>query len=70
MSQLPPRGTGLETGTARVERGLGIPLTEAERLRRHYGLQVGASPYTALIIAALAAASGAAMIALSLKGRG
>jgi len=34
---LPPRGTGLITGTARVglERGLGRRLTEIERARRH-----------------------------------
>ena len=34
---LPPRGTGLELGLARTgaERGLGTPLTEAERFLRH-----------------------------------
>lgn len=32
---LPKRGTGLITGTARVERGLGIPLSEAARATRH-----------------------------------
>ena len=33
---LPTRGTGLLTGRARAERGFGWPLTEAERLERHY----------------------------------
>jgi len=33
---LPTRGTGLLTGRARTERGRGMPLTEAERLERHY----------------------------------
>jgi len=33
---LPPRGTGLLTGRARTERGFGWPLTEAERIERHY----------------------------------
>ena len=32
---LPPRGTGLIAGTARAERGLGTPLSEAERAMRH-----------------------------------
>jgi len=37
MSELPPRGTGLILGTARrgLARGLGRPLTEEERARRH-----------------------------------
>jgi hypothetical protein len=36
-SSLPPRGTGLILGTARQgeERGMGIPLTEEERRKRH-----------------------------------
>jgi len=33
---LPTRGTGLGIGRARTVRGRGIPLTEAERKRRHY----------------------------------
>lgn len=34
---LPPRGTGIIAGTARtgLERGLGRPLSEGERKRRH-----------------------------------
>ena len=36
---LPQRGTGLLTGRARTERGRGIPLTEAERLGRHYATE-------------------------------
>lgn len=36
---LPPRGTGLLTGRARTERGFGWPLTEAERLERHYDIE-------------------------------
>lgn len=35
VEELPPRGTGLETGTAREERGKGVPLTEEERAERH-----------------------------------
>lgn len=35
IETLPPRGTGLQKGTARKERGLGVPLTEEERLVRH-----------------------------------
>jgi len=36
-TELPPRGTGLITGTARqgLERGMGKPLTEEERAERH-----------------------------------
>ena len=34
-SKLPKRGTGLETGTAREERGKGTPLTDEERAERH-----------------------------------
>jgi len=37
LSNLPPRGTGLRTGTARVERGRGEPLTDEERAVRHSG---------------------------------
>jgi hypothetical protein len=33
---LPIRGTGLVTGTARKVRGAGTPLTDIERLERHY----------------------------------
>jgi len=33
---LPIRGTGLLTGRARTNRGMGLSLTEAERLERHY----------------------------------
>jgi len=35
--ELPPRGTGLITGTARnfLERGRGTPLTEEQRRARH-----------------------------------
>jgi len=38
-SGLPPRGTGLAAGTARtgLERGRGRPLSEEERVERHYG---------------------------------
>ena len=37
---LPPRGTGLITGTARtgLERGRGIPLGPLQRLKRHKGM--------------------------------
>lgn len=46
---LPPRGTGLITGTARAERGLGIPLSEYERAIRHQRLYLpvglSAKPY-------------------------
>lgn len=35
MSELPERGTGLKTGTAREEQGKGIPLTDKERSERH-----------------------------------
>ncbi|MBW2672745.1 MAG: hypothetical protein JRD89_04905 [Deltaproteobacteria bacterium] len=35
LRELPPRGTGLERGTAREERGEGEPLTEEERAARH-----------------------------------
>jgi len=43
-TELPPRGTGLITGTARRERGRGKPLSEEERKERHkeiYGNPVG-----------------------------
>lgn len=33
--KLPERGTGLEIGTAREERGKGTPLTDEERAERH-----------------------------------
>ena len=54
---LPTRGTGLLTGSARTERGLGTSLTETERLERHYA--TGAYPaYRPLWVAGLALASG------------
>jgi len=52
---LPTRGTGLLTGSARTERGLGTPLTEAERLERHYATESNLGGVV-LILAVLAAA--------------
>ena len=40
-TDLPPRGTGLEIGTAREERGKGKPLSEEERKKRHSSNPVG-----------------------------
>jgi len=36
--QLPPRGTGLITGTARARPGTGTPLSNVERASRHAGI--------------------------------
>jgi len=55
---LPTRGTGLLTGRARTERGRGTPLTDVERLWRHYASEningllflLGAVAATGLII--------------------
>jgi len=46
MSELPPRGTGLILGTARrgLARGLGRPLTEEERARRHKAIFGNVAP--------------------------
>lgn len=46
IGRLPPRGTGLITGTARRgrERGLGRRLTERERMRRHARIYGPTSP--------------------------
>lgn len=52
---LPTRGTGLLWGRARTERGRGIPLTEAERLERHYATESSALDAALLILAAVAA---------------
>jgi len=41
---LPPRGTGLQKGIARKERGLGVPLTEEERLVRHSEVGIKSLP--------------------------
>ncbi|GAH12715.1 unnamed protein product [marine sediment metagenome] len=61
---LPPRGTGLLTGAARFLRGMGNPLTDAERRKRHY-----ANSATAIdpiwIITGLVAASGAIILAVN-----
>ena len=53
---LPHRGTGLLTGRARTERGRGIPLTETERLQRHYATESSDLGGVLLVLAALAAA--------------
>lgn len=37
-SILPPRGTGLITGTARLERGKGLPRGPLQRMARHESL--------------------------------
>lgn len=52
---LPIRGTGLVTGSARTERGLGTSLTETERLERHYATESNLGGVV-LILAVLAAA--------------
>jgi len=52
---LPTRGTGLLTGSARTERGLGTSLTEAERLERHYATESNLGGVV-LLLASLAAA--------------
>ena len=53
---LPPRGTGLLTGRARMDRGRGRPLTEAERLERHYATESSNLDGVLLVLAAVAAA--------------
>jgi len=52
---LPRRGTGLLTGRARRDRGRGIPLTEAERLERHYANNSGDINGVLFMLAAVAA---------------
>ncbi|GAH94544.1 unnamed protein product [marine sediment metagenome] len=52
---LPAQGSGLFTGRARTERGMGTPLTEAERLERHYATESNLGG-AVLLLAVLAAA--------------
>jgi len=52
---LPQRGTGLLTGRARTNRGRGIPLTEAERLERHYATESDNINGVLFMLAAVAA---------------
>uniref|UniRef100_A0A6M3M9B9 Uncharacterized protein n=1 Tax=viral metagenome TaxID=1070528 RepID=A0A6M3M9B9_9ZZZZ len=52
---LPIRGTGLLTGRARTDRGYGWPLTEAERLERHYATNSGDINGVLFMLAAVAA---------------
>jgi len=52
---IPSRGTGLLTGRARTNRGMGTPLTEAERRERHYATESSDLDAALLILAAVAA---------------